>query len=62
MGTSQLHGAVAHASRIKSSASLNVPPGSVVDEVGFLVVFMFESVTVNSGACTAMPRASAILA
>src|SRR5882757_9140267 len=33
--------------RIKSSASLNVPPGSVVDVVGFLMIFMFECVTVN---------------
>jgi hypothetical protein len=40
--------------RIKSSASLNVPPGSVVDFVGFLLVFMFECVTVNSGAGAAM--------
>src|SRR6266436_6260225 len=33
--------------RIKSSASLNVPPGSIVDIAGFLLVFMFECVTVN---------------
>src|SRR6266487_4210637 len=32
--------------RIKSSASLNVPPGSVVDVVRFLLVFMFGWVTV----------------
>jgi len=46
--------------RIKSSASLNVPPGSVVDVVGFLIVFMFAFVTVNPGAAAAMTRSSAI--
>jgi len=40
MWTSQLHGTVPHGVRIKSSASLNVPPGSVVDVVGLLMVFM----------------------
>src|SRR5882724_960737 len=33
--------------RVKSSASLNVPPGRIVDITGFLLVFMFECVTVN---------------
>jgi hypothetical protein len=44
--------------RIKSSASLNVPPGSVVDVVRFLLVFMFECVTVSrgAGAATAEPQ------
>jgi hypothetical protein len=48
--------------RIKSSASLNVPPGNVVDVVGFLLVFMFKCVTVSPGAVAAMARSSAILA
>src|SRR5438046_2865883 len=48
--------------RIKSSASLNVPPGSVVDVVGFLIVFIFESVTLSPGAGAAMTRSSGILA
>jgi hypothetical protein len=48
--------------RIKSSASLNAPPGSVVDGVGFLIVFMFECVTVSPGAGAATARSSAILA
>jgi pimeloyl-ACP methyl ester carboxylesterase len=36
--------------RIKSSASLYVPPGNVVDVVGFLIVFMFECITLSPGA------------
>jgi hypothetical protein len=43
--------------RIKSSASLNVPPGSVEDVAGFLV-FMFDCVTVSSGAGAATARSS----
>jgi len=42
-------------------ASLNVPPGSVVVVVGFMIVFMFECVTVSPGAGTAMARSSALL-
>jgi hypothetical protein len=45
--------------RFRSSASLNVPPGSVVDVVRFLLVFMFECVTVNPGAGAATARSSA---
>jgi hypothetical protein len=39
-----------------------VPPSNVVDVAGFLIVFMFECVTVNAGAVAAMERSSAILA
>jgi hypothetical protein len=48
--------------RIKSSASLNVPHGSVVDVVGLLIVLIFGCVTVNRGVGTATARSSAILA
>ena len=48
--------------RIKSSASLNVPPGNVVEVVGLVIVFMSESVTVSAGAAAAMARSSAMLA
>ena len=48
--------------RIKSSASLNAPPGNVSDVVGLLTVFMFVCVIVSPGAGAATARSSAILA
>jgi hypothetical protein len=38
-----------------------MPPGSVVDVAGFLIVFIFECVTVNLGAGAAMARSSVTL-
>jgi Malonate decarboxylase, alpha subunit, transporter len=46
--------------RIRSSASLNVSPGSLVDVVRFLLVFMFECLTENPGAGAATARSSAL--
>jgi hypothetical protein len=62
MRTSQLHGTVPHASKDQIIGKLECASCSVVDVVRFLLVFMFESVTVSPGVGAATARSSAILA